>query len=158
MSVINNALSELANKQSESKHSIEKADIAPVKRRTVLPWVVGTFALTIAVGGWAVSQQSKQIRYAEFESVETHLAAQIPEQPGDVSPQTPINSPTQRMANSSSAIYSAQPKTVAEVVIEQPAAVSTQKKTTQSKPTVHTKPVEQPSLSRKSMRLLRSKA
>ncbi|QIA64311.1 MSHA biogenesis protein MshN [Vibrio astriarenae] len=146
MSVINNALSELANKQSESKHSIEKADIVPVKRRTVLPWVVGTFALTIAVGGWAVSQQSKQIRYAEFESVESHLAAQIPEQPSDVSPQTPINSPTQRVANSSSAIYSAQSKTVTEVAIEQPAAVSTQKTHTQSKPAVHTKPVEQPML------------
>lgn len=58
MSAINNALAKLANESPLSTVSIAKAEVARVKRRSVLPWVVGSFGLSLAVGGWAVSQQA----------------------------------------------------------------------------------------------------
>ncbi|EEX93375.1 Tetratricopeptide repeat family protein [Vibrio orientalis CIP 102891 = ATCC 33934] len=57
MSAMNNALSELANKKSVCSEGISKAEVKPVKQRAILPWVVGSFGLSLAVGGWAVSQQ-----------------------------------------------------------------------------------------------------
>ncbi|MDA0148566.1 tetratricopeptide repeat protein [Vibrio sp. LaRot3] len=56
MSAINNALSELS-KSNSAKNSIEKADVKTVKQRSVLPWVIGGFTLSLAVGGWAISLQ-----------------------------------------------------------------------------------------------------
>lgn len=58
MSAINDALAKLAKQSSDSKMAITKAEVAPVKRRSVLPWVVGSFGLSLAVGGWAISQQA----------------------------------------------------------------------------------------------------
>ena len=54
MSTINNALSELAKK--ESKVAIEAAEVPKVKTRS--PWVgvAAGFSLSLAMGGWAVSQ------------------------------------------------------------------------------------------------------
>ena len=57
MSVINNALSELAKKESTT--SIEAAVVPKVKTRSPLVWVVGGFTLSLAMGGWAVSQAPK---------------------------------------------------------------------------------------------------
>ncbi|PMG98557.1 tetratricopeptide repeat protein [Vibrio lentus] len=57
MSVINNALSELAKKKSTT--SIEAAVVPKVKTRSPLVWVVGGFTLSLAMGGWAVSQAPK---------------------------------------------------------------------------------------------------
>lgn len=58
MSAINNALSQLADDKSTLAKGICKADVQPVKQRAVLPWVVGSFTLSLAVGGWALSQQA----------------------------------------------------------------------------------------------------
>ncbi|MDC5847643.1 tetratricopeptide repeat protein [Vibrio europaeus] len=58
MSAINNALSQLANDKSGLAKGICKANVQPVKQRAVLPWVVGSFTLSLAVGGWALSQQA----------------------------------------------------------------------------------------------------
>ncbi|KJY82043.1 MSHA biogenesis protein MshN [Vibrio galatheae] len=58
MSVINHALSQLASEQTKLTGEISKADVKPIKQRAVLPWVVGSFSLSLAVGGWALSQQS----------------------------------------------------------------------------------------------------
>jgi len=54
MSVINNALSELAKKKSAT--SIEAAIVPKVKTRSPLVWVVAGFTLSLAMGGWAISQ------------------------------------------------------------------------------------------------------
>ena len=54
MSVINNALSELAKKESTA--SIEAAVVPKVKTRSPLVWVVAGFTLSLAMGGWAISQ------------------------------------------------------------------------------------------------------
>ena len=54
MSTINNALSELAKK--ESKVAIEAAEVPKVKTRSPWIWVTAGFSLSLAMGGWAVSQ------------------------------------------------------------------------------------------------------
>ncbi|WP_261885195.1 tetratricopeptide repeat protein [Vibrio pomeroyi] len=54
MSVINNALSELAKKKSET--SIEAAVVPKVKTRSPFVWVAAGFTLSLAMGGWAISQ------------------------------------------------------------------------------------------------------
>ena len=57
MSTINNALSELAKK--ESKVAIEAAEVPKVKTRSPWIWVTAGFSLSLAMGGWAVSQGPK---------------------------------------------------------------------------------------------------
>ncbi|CAH6861452.1 MSHA biogenesis protein MshN [Vibrio chagasii] len=54
MSVINNALSELAKKKSAT--AIEAAFVPKVKTRSPLVWVAAGFTLSLAMGGWAISQ------------------------------------------------------------------------------------------------------
>lgn len=54
MSTINNALSELAKK--ESKAAIEAAEVPKIKTRSPWIWVTAGFSLSLAMGGWAVSQ------------------------------------------------------------------------------------------------------
>ncbi|WP_135456119.1 tetratricopeptide repeat protein [Vibrio echinoideorum] len=54
MSVINNALSELAKKKSAT--SIEAAVVPKIKTRSPLVWLVAGFTLSLAMGGWAISQ------------------------------------------------------------------------------------------------------
>ncbi|WP_122053995.1 lipopolysaccharide assembly protein LapB [Vibrio sp. Evd11] len=54
MSVINNALSELAKKKSAT--SFEAVVVPKVKTRSPLVWVVASFTLSLAMGGWAISQ------------------------------------------------------------------------------------------------------
>ncbi|MDK9764644.1 MSHA biogenesis protein MshN [Vibrio sp. D420a] len=63
MSTINNALSELAKK--ESKVAIEAAEVPKIKTRSPWIWVTAGFSLSLAMGGWAVSQGSS----VESESV-----------------------------------------------------------------------------------------
>ncbi|MCG9545882.1 MSHA biogenesis protein MshN [Vibrio sp. Isolate33] len=54
MSVINNALSELAKKKSAT--SIEAAVVPKVKTRSPFVWIAAGFTLSLAMGGWAISQ------------------------------------------------------------------------------------------------------
>lgn len=62
MSVMNKALSQLANTQKSSLEQVEKAQVTPVKSRPVWVWVAAGFGLSLAVGGWAVSQQASIIQ------------------------------------------------------------------------------------------------
>lgn len=71
MSAMNSALSELAKEKSSSANGISRAEVAPVKQRAVLPWVVGSFGLSLAVGGWAISQQAP---YSELDQATTYSA------------------------------------------------------------------------------------
>lgn len=61
MSVVNQALSQLVSKQGKTLDHIERADVAAVKSRSAWVWVVGGFGLSLAVGGWAVSQQASDV-------------------------------------------------------------------------------------------------
>ena len=65
MSAMNNALSELANKDQSLSAPIEKAQVNKVKSRSPIVWVALGFSLSLAVGGWAVSQQSDMIVTSE---------------------------------------------------------------------------------------------
>lgn len=65
MSAINNALAELAAKKSSATKNITRAEVKPIKQRSVLPWIVGSFGLSLAVGGWAVSQQASMVTQVE---------------------------------------------------------------------------------------------
>ncbi|CAM3869860.1 tetratricopeptide repeat protein [Vibrio aquimaris] len=58
MSVINNALSELVKGHSQQSEPVVKAYVEPIKQRRVIPWVVGSFTLSLAVGGWTLSVDS----------------------------------------------------------------------------------------------------
>ncbi|WED21547.1 tetratricopeptide repeat protein [Vibrio sp. JC009] len=57
MSVINNALTKVAEKEEGKASPLKQAEIPKVKSSGKLAWAVGGFALSIAVGGWAVSTQ-----------------------------------------------------------------------------------------------------
>ncbi|NVD07588.1 tetratricopeptide repeat protein [Vibrio sp. JPW-9-11-11] len=58
MSTINRALAKLSNQTTQQGVEITRAEVKPVKSRSVVAWVVGSFAASLAVGGWAISQQS----------------------------------------------------------------------------------------------------
>ncbi|MDN3684188.1 hypothetical protein QW180_11955 [Vibrio sinaloensis] len=99
MSEINRALSELVNKSSTSITALTPAKIAPVKQRAVLPWVVGTFSLNLAVGGWAVSSQAPGQQ--SFTTAISHL----PSQGTVISESTTSESPTSKVASQTGVIY-----------------------------------------------------
>lgn len=96
MSAINNALSELAKEKSKLTVEISKAEVKAVKQKSVLPWVVGSFTLSLAVGGWALSQQSPS--QPAFETV-------VP-----VASSTKVDSPTTKTLVAEQPVY----QTVAE--------------------------------------------
>ena len=74
MSVINNALSELSKKDSSS--TIEAAVVPPVKTRSPWVWVIAGFAISLTVGGWAISQ-SPTIDYTDSVSNSTHTQSSM---------------------------------------------------------------------------------
>lgn len=61
MSVINNTLADIANKDSDTVPKIVRAEVAPVQRANKLVWAVGGFTLSLCLGGWAVSQQATTV-------------------------------------------------------------------------------------------------
>ena len=61
MSVINKALSQLVTKQPNSLAGIERAKVAPVAARPAWVWALAGFAVSVAVGGWAVSWQATSL-------------------------------------------------------------------------------------------------
>jgi len=126
MSAMNDALSELASKKTSCSEGIVKAEVKPVKQRAILPWVVGSFGLSLAVGGWAVSQQEVVVSHPQ--------ALSIPEPASNhstaVSPTSKINTDQQPVYQSTSnreELSSATSKPVvrkADVVAKSPPAVA----------------------------------
>lgn len=90
MSTINNALSELAKK--ESKAAIEAAEVPKIKTRSPWIWVTVGFSLSLAMGGWAVSQgpsvESESVALASSVNDETVLNEVV---------SAPVESPTKKM-------------------------------------------------------------
>ncbi|MGL5107543.1 MAG: tetratricopeptide repeat protein, partial [Vibrio ordalii] len=64
MSAINDALSKLAQAQRQSVVNLQLAQVAKVKRSRAWLWMVAGFAASLAVGGWAVSQQQAMVNQA----------------------------------------------------------------------------------------------
>ncbi len=110
MSAINNALSQLSQSQTVAQSSIEKAQIPTIKRFSALPWLIGGFSLSLAVGGWAISQQSLPETV-----ITTEVMTQIPSQPSRS--EISLSSPTSKLAHASDIIYAAP---VVESYVEQP--------------------------------------
>ncbi|EEX37992.1 MSHA biogenesis protein MshN [Vibrio metschnikovii] len=61
MSVINKALSQLVTKQPNGLAGIERAKVVPVAARPAWVWALAGFAVSVAVGGWAVSWQATSL-------------------------------------------------------------------------------------------------
>ncbi len=110
MSAINNALSQLSQSQTVAQSSIEKAQIPTIKRFSALPWLFGGFSLSLAVGGWAISQQSLPETV-----ITTEVMTQIPSQPSRS--EISLSSPTSKLAHASDIIYAAP---MVESNVEQP--------------------------------------
>lgn len=92
MSEINKALSQLATLHHATLDQIQAANVPSVRQRPAWLWAVGGFGLSLAVGGWAVSQQ------APANDITTSVS--VP-----VAVQTSIASPTQKTTVSPVAIY-----------------------------------------------------
>ncbi|OBS94392.1 MSHA biogenesis protein MshN [Vibrio tasmaniensis] len=105
MSVINNALSELAKKESTT--SIEAAVVPKVKTRSPLVWVVGGFTLSLAMGGWAVSQAPKLDHPISVSApqVKVSLVDSSGQVSSVVTPAVPL-SPTQKLVDVDSELTS----------------------------------------------------
>jgi len=115
MSAINNALSELSKSQTVAKSGLEKAQVQVVKRSNALPWLIGGFTLSLAVGGWAISQQPMPALEANSEIIVSQPVAL----------NTPAISPTSKLAQASDVIFDAPKRPVSVVVKPLPANVET---------------------------------
>lgn len=129
MSAINKALSGLAHKKGAPLSSIQRAHVEPIKARPILPWVVGSFTLSLTVGGWAVSQQPP------FEPIEVSSTYQNIQPEQDSQAQLP--SPTSKiLAQSSSKIHLREPLAPEPVAIARSATQEVSPETTELKPTL----------------------
>ncbi|CDT68562.1 MSHA biogenesis protein MshN [Vibrio coralliirubri] len=142
MSVINNALSELAKKKSAT--SIEAAVVPKVKTRSPLVWVVAGFTLSLAMGGWAISQGPVIEQSIVDPSISTRdLQVQVSVVDDSNSIQEaaqPISSPTKKLVTLDSANLSAENTVMVKSVQSKPdvsesVAMSAPKATKQQIPT-----------------------
>ncbi|EKO3791058.1 MSHA biogenesis protein MshN [Vibrio metschnikovii] len=91
MSVINKALSQLVTKQPNGLAGIERAKVAPVAARPAWVWALAGFAVSVAVGGWAVSWQATSLDASNGQHslsvtasprlTENHLEVSMPSSP-----------------------------------------------------------------------------
>ncbi|MEI8657529.1 MULTISPECIES: tetratricopeptide repeat protein [Vibrio] len=102
MSVMNKALSQLADKQQSSLDPIEKAHVEPIKTRPVWVWMMAGFGLSLAVGGWAVSQQAPEVQ-------NTQIISQPMQVKAFVEPAPVVASPTQKVNQASVVVYHSAP-------------------------------------------------
>ena len=130
MSVINNALSELAKKKSAT--SIEAAVVKPkVKTRSPLVWLVAGFTLSLAMGGWAISQ-GPTVEHS-ISTRDARVQISVVESSGemqDVVTQT-LSSPTKKLVTLDLTPHSAENTVAANnVQAKPPTRLSTSKTTT----------------------------
>lgn len=130
MSAINKALSQLAENKPTGDLSIQRAEVKAVKQRSVIPWIVGSFALSLAVGGWAISQQAPALNSSEVVKSNTVDAQAI---------EPSISSPTTKTVSTSEVVY--QPAPVAKAPQEKKVTPLAESKTVAKKA-----PVEKPLL------------
>ncbi|KAA8666323.1 tetratricopeptide repeat protein [Vibrio gigantis] len=124
MSVINNALSELAKKKSAT--SIEAAVVPKVKTRSPLVWVVAGFTLSLAMGGWAISQGPVVEQSISTRDLQVQVSV-VDDSNGVQEAAQPISSPTKKLVMLDSANVSTENTAIVK---------STQAKPVVSKPIV----------------------
>ncbi|PMM51711.1 tetratricopeptide repeat protein [Vibrio splendidus] len=132
MSVINNALSELAKKKSAT--SIEAAVVPKVKTRSPLVWLVAGFTLSLAMGGWAISQ-GPAVEHS-ISTRDTQVQVSVVESSGemaDVVTQT-LPSPTKKLVTLDLTSRSAESTVAANSVQAKPTTTSSTPKATKPKP------------------------
>ncbi|TVU62504.1 MSHA biogenesis protein MshN [Vibrio atlanticus] len=137
MSVINNALSELAKKKSAT--SIEAAVVPKIKTRSPLAWLVAGFTLSLAMGGWAISQ-GPAVEHS-ISTRDTQVQVSVVESSGemaDVVTQT-LSSPTKKLVTLDLTPRSAENTVAANSVQAKPTTTSSTPKAT--KPHVTPKPL-----------------
>ncbi|GAD78709.1 tetratricopeptide repeat protein [Vibrio ezurae] len=137
MSVVNSALSKLADKDKPQGQTITKAEVPEIKRSKPLVWLIAGFTISMAIGGWAVSQQGKDLEYTSSDAItttqeatpETAASETAPQQPATEQAQPMRLSPTHSKVQQSVTIHSAQPVVpVAEPVKENPVKQESVKK------------------------------
>ncbi|WP_038175295.1 tetratricopeptide repeat protein [Vibrio pacinii] len=77
MSAINRALADLSTKSASTDSVLVKAEVKPVKSTRIVAWVVASFTTSLAVGGWAISQQVPSAPLYHFEPVEALATADV---------------------------------------------------------------------------------
>ncbi|MEZ9420154.1 hypothetical protein BCT45_04860 [Vibrio breoganii] len=112
MSVVNNALSKLAEKEKPQGQAITKAEIPEIKRSKPVVWLVGGFAISMAIGGWAVSQQQTSVTSLES-SNEILTVTQAQQQASQAetvveTPKASLPSPTHSKVEESVVIHTTQ--------------------------------------------------
>lgn len=75
MSAINRALADLSTNSASTDSVLVKAEVKPVKSTRIVAWVVVSFTASLAVGGWAISQQAPSAPLYHFEPVEVLATA-----------------------------------------------------------------------------------
>lgn len=109
MSVINNALSELAKKKSAT--SIEAAVVPKVKTRSPFVWVAAGFTLSLAMGGWAISQGPAVDSSISTRDVQVSVVDSTEGEPKTVVAPL-VSSPTKKLVTLDSANLSADNTTI----------------------------------------------
>lgn len=120
MSVMNNALADIAQKDVQRDVSLKKAQIKPVHSSRKWAWALGGFALSLCLGGWAVSQQGGFSQQSSLMAAETPepLAVPIVADSG-VShqiPATDTHSPTSKVVDSPAVTLYSEPVVKAEEI------------------------------------------
>lgn len=111
MSVINNALTTIANKKPGSASTLQPANVAVVTSATKWGWALGGFAMSLALGGWAVSQQENTV----VTSLEEPMSIS-PSTSEQVTPPNQAISPTVKLTPSTTvAVYTEPAKVMAEL-------------------------------------------
>lgn len=109
MSVINNALSELAKKKSAT--SIEAAVVPKVKTRSPFVWVAAGFTLSLAMGGWAISQGPAVDSSISTRDVQVAVVDNAEDEPKTIVTRL-VSSPTKKLVTIDSANLSADNATI----------------------------------------------
>ncbi|WP_070963199.1 tetratricopeptide repeat protein [Vibrio sonorensis] len=118
MSKINNALSELADKQRSIAEPLERAEIKEVKKTSVLPWVILLVTASLAVGGWALTMGSAS--ESKNEALQTPVTNQkmektpvVSDSVSDITIEAELSvasSPTSKTTVTQAKLYSPEPK------------------------------------------------
>lgn len=132
MSAINRALADLSTKNASADSVLIKAEVEPVKSTRIVAWVVGSFAASLAVGGWAISQQAPSELLYRSEPVEMLIPNPV--------------SPTSKSSIASSPMYLASndPRPTAKTTQTESALVKTVQSQPQSAPIAKQQQYAQP--------------
>ncbi|MDG3084797.1 tetratricopeptide repeat protein [Vibrio hannami] len=118
MSVINNALTNIAKKENGESSTLKRAEIPQQKRSGKLAWAIGGFTLSLALGGWAVSTQIEDSNSERVASAKTTV--EVEPLPVPEVPLTEQNVVPEKTATSNKTVAPKKPVVTEKVEIESP--------------------------------------